>query len=119
MSLDRSDSRAVIDLLSWLAEEPSWDGGRVRDTRAIDAMAHLATAAGVDGMATIAHIVERLQAADSDGAAQAVCRALDEHSSTGGRIPWPSVLQPFLRWKDVQAGSLGERLRGQTTGATS
>lgn len=126
MSLTVADAEAVVDLLCWLAGSPSYDGTLVREARAIDAMWHLATAATMaldpfpPAVAVTAHrIVERLRAADSDGAAQAVCQALHEHDRHGGRIPWPSVLKPFLEWEQLQDRELGERLRDQTAEVAS
>lgn len=48
-------------------------------------------------------VVKRLVSADSDGAAQAVCRALAAHESHGGSIPWPSVRRPFDDWQAAHA----------------
>jgi hypothetical protein len=59
---------------------------------------------------------ERLRAADSDGAAQAVARALDEHKRHGGSIPWPTIQRPVEEWRRLQDTELGERLRDQTAG---
>lgn len=37
--------------------------------------------------------------ADSDGAAQAVCRAIEAHCAKGGGIPWPAIRSPFAEWQ--------------------
>lgn len=47
-------------------------------------------------------------AAESDGAAQAVCRALVIHEAHGGSIPWPSVRRPFEEWQIAHARATGE-----------
>lgn len=46
-----------------------------------------------------------LHAVDSDGAAQAVCRALADHQAHGGAIPWPKVRGPFEDWKQLRDGA--------------
>ena len=41
-------------------------------------------------------------AQESDGAAQAVCRALADHQAHGGSIPWPSIRRPFEEWEQIR-----------------
>jgi hypothetical protein len=102
VSLPLREAAAVNVLLRWLAGKPNGAAGRpVPDDEAIDAMDLLAQGAAYrfqvapDGIS--ARIVERLRAAASDGAAQAVCRALDEHST----VPW-NVQGPLEEWRAIR-----------------
>lgn len=122
MSLTLTESQAVFDLLLWLADKPR-RSGKVSDTEAIEALELLGRAAGrrlqMSPEARLpALIVERLRVADSDGAAQAVCRAIVAQWAKGGliKIPWSSVREPFTAWALAHA-ELGERLREQTADA--
>jgi hypothetical protein len=128
VSLTVTESQAVFDLFRWLSETPRHDGVRVErkvpDAEAIEAMETLASAAGrrlqISPDTTLpARIVERLQAVASDGAAQALARAVDEWeravspiSLTVGRVG-PALVE----WRAAQDVELGERLRDQTADA--
>lgn len=35
---------------------------------------------------------------DSDGDAQAVCEAIRQHLAHGGKLPWPSIRNPYEAW---------------------
>ncbi len=110
MSLTVTESQAVFVLLDWLAGAvPPWDGGEI-ERGAIESMELLGAHAGktlqmVSDERLPGRVVERLRAADSDGAAQAVCRALDAHKRHGGSIPWPSVSGPFADWQAMHAAA--------------
>ncbi len=114
-----TEANAVLALLDWLAGKPN-SAGRV--ITAGEAASHLELLADRAGKALQvapdrsipARIVERLAAADSDGAAQAVCRAMEAHTTHGGSIPWPSVAKPLAAWRAAQDGQLARRLRDQT-----
>lgn len=120
MSLNVTESQAVFDLLRWLAQHENYRGELLPDSEAIEAMEILAKAAGrrlqIGPDAKLpALIVERLQAADSDGAAQAVCRAIDAAVRREDRkIDHRLIRAAFEVWAERQNVELGERLRDQT-----
>lgn len=133
MSLTVTESQAVFDLLRYLSgtrRGGHFAGDVVSDAEAIEAMEILARGAykrmqvAPDGDLP-ALVVERLAAADSDGAAQAVCRELELQRFVGAdgttRYTWDTaagqVLEPFEEWRRLQDSELGERLRDATTGA--
>lgn len=98
MSLTVTEANAVFDLGRWLADTGYPLGGKVSDVHAVECMEILAAAAGrrlqvAPDAKLPALIVERLRAADSDGAAQAVCRALDAWRHEFDRV-W-NVPQPI------------------------
>lgn len=126
MSLTVTESQAVFDLLNWLADTPRHDGfareRRVSDDHAVEALGILATAAGrrlqLSPDDTLpALIVERLQAADSDGAAQAVCRAIEDEADRLGLSLADWIAGAMETWRRLQDVELGERLRDQTVDA--
>lgn len=47
-------------------------------------------------------------AQESDGAAQAVCRAIQSHLAHNGSLPWPSIRRPFEEWQTVQTVQAAE-----------
>ncbi len=127
MSLTVTESQAVFDLLRWLADTPRHDGfarveRKVSDDEALEALAILATAAGrrlqlSPDTKLPALIVERLQAADSDGAAQAVCRAIEDEAGRRGHSLADWIGGAMETWRRLQDVELGERLRDQTVDA--
>lgn len=98
-----SESIAVTHLVAWLANPDSDPEGAKVALTELAKRAHACLAAGSDRIteapAAIDRLVGRLAAADSDGAAQAVCEALARHEAHGGSIPWPTVRQPFADWR--------------------
>ena len=96
---DAADDRAVTDLV-WLA-------GRAHD--ALSAGHTVVTASEQVAPKVLEHrdLVRRALAGlaaaqESDGAAQAVCRALADHQAHGGSIPWPSIRGPFEEWARIR-----------------
>ena len=96
---DAADDRAVTDIV-WLA-------GRAHDT--LSAGHTVVTASEEVAPKLLEHreLVRRALAGlaaaqESDGAAQAVCRAIADHQAHGGSIPWPSVRRPFEEWQRLQ-----------------
>lgn len=96
---DAADDRAVTDLV-WLA-------GRTHDT--LGAGHTVVTASKEVAPKVLEHrdLVRRALAGlaaaqESDGAAQAVCRAIADHQAHGGSIPWPSIRGPFEEWQRIR-----------------
>lgn len=96
---DAADDRAVTDLV-WLA-------GRAHDT--LGAGYAVVTASEEVAPKVLEHrdLVRRALAGlaaaqESDGAAQAVCRAIVDHQAHGGSIPWPSIRCPFEEWQRIR-----------------
>lgn len=109
MSLTVTESQAVFDVLGWLAGSPEPGFTAIE---AVDAMEVLEAGAYKrmlcrPGGDLPARIVERLAAADSDGAAQAVCRAIEAHCAKGGGIPWPAIRSPFAEWQAARRDAAG------------
>jgi hypothetical protein len=121
VSLTVTESQAVFDLLCWLAQHENYRGELLPETEAVEAMGILATAAGrrlqlSPDSALPALIVERIRAADSDGAAQAVAGELDAWRRQFDRVwnvPAP-IRDAHDAWRRLQDVELGERLRDQT-----
>lgn len=119
MTLTVTEAQAVVVLLDWLADKPRYAGSKTSDAEATSAMIILGEAAGrrlqlSPDTKVPALIVERLRAADSDGAAQAACRAMDLWDKNGyGQAPGP-IARPLDEWRRLQDTELGERLREQT-----
>lgn len=125
MSLTVTEANAVLALTRWLSGVPVDFGHQVTEAEAIEAMELLADHAGrtlqiSPDRSRPARIVQRLRAADSDGAAQAVCRAIEEEarrqSPEGRSLRHDSIREPFEAWRRLQDTELGKRLRDQTTG---
>ena len=96
---DAADDRAVTDIV-WLA-------GRAHDT--LSAGHTVVTASEEVAPKLLEHrelarraLAGLAAAQESDGAAQAVCRAIADHQAHGGSIPWPSVRRPFEEWQRLQ-----------------
>ena len=96
---DAADDRAVTDLV-WLA-------GRAHDTLAAGHTVVTASEEVAPKVMKHRDLVRRalaglVVAQESDGAAQAVCRALADHQAYGGSIPWPTIRRPFDEWAAMQ-----------------
>lgn len=96
---DATDDRAVTDLV-WLA-------GRAHDTLAAGHTVVTASEEVAPKVLEHRDLVRRALAGlaaaqESDGAAQAVCRALADHQAHGGSIPWPSIRRPFEEWEQIR-----------------
>ena len=96
---DAADDRAVTDIV-WLA-------GRAHDTLAAGYTAVTASEEVAPKLLEHRALLRRalaglVAAQESDGAAQAVCRALADHQAHGGSIPWPSVRRPFEEWQALR-----------------
>jgi hypothetical protein len=101
VTVNVTEANAVFRLLDWLAGSRRYlHQPEVSDADALTAIATIGASAGNRLRVTFpperaaevhASIAGRLAAVDSDGLAQAVCRALVQHESHGGSIPWPSV----------------------------
>jgi hypothetical protein len=112
VSLTVTEAVAVNTLLQFVAGASIYrDDHPVDDAEFAEAVAVLVTKAhktlmaGVgraDVEAVVERICGRLAATDSDGLAQATCRALADHEAHGGSIPWPSVRRPYEEWKAVR-----------------
>lgn len=107
MSLTVSESAAVFTVLRWLSGRREFGTPIPTDRDVVAALTLLGERAGQrlqlsPGRVELARISERLTAADSDGAAQAVCEALGVHIAHGGSIPWPSIRRPFEEWAVMQ-----------------
>jgi hypothetical protein len=108
-----TESSAVFDLLHWLGHHPTRDVAKVvTDDEAAAALALLADHAGRrlqlpvrpdEVRQALARLGGRLAGADSDGAAQAVCRAIEGHVAHSGGLPWPSLRRPFEAWQEAHA----------------
>lgn len=114
-----SESTDLFKLLRWLGADPhdvragAFRPERPTDEDAASALLRLGQRAGVrlqlpvydhEAAEAFERLRARLAAADSDGAAQAVCHALDRHERHhGGSIPWPSVRQPLEGWRAARA----------------
>lgn len=101
-----SEANAVNALLRFLADPEAslYDEQKVAEqVTFLAGRAHTALGAGPSEAEvrdlTWPRIAGRLRAADSDGAAQAVCAALAAHKSHGGAIPWPSIADPLEVWE--------------------
>lgn len=109
MAVTVTEAAAVTRVLRRLGV-PSFSPGVPRPTydELFDALEVLAASASKRLQLTVARrgdlaaAVDRLTAVDSDGAAQAVCRALADHVAHGGAIPWPSIREPFDAWVAAQ-----------------
>jgi hypothetical protein len=111
MALTVTEAQAVFELMHWLADTPLWRAGdqapKVSDERALEHLQLLAQHAGRRLQLTIPteHLERAIghhQAAESDGAAQAVCRAIDAHLAHNGSLPWPSIRRPYDEWAEIQ-----------------
>ena len=96
---DAADDRAVTDIV-WLA-------GRAHDTLSAGHTVVTASEEVAPKLLERRELLRRalaglVAAQESDGAAQAVCRALADHRTHGGSIPWPSVRRPFEEWQRLQ-----------------
>jgi len=96
---DAADDRAVTDIV-WLA-------GRAHDTLAAGHTVVTASEEVAPKLLEHRELARRalaglVAAQESDGAAQAVCRAIADHQAHGGSIPWPSVRRPFEEWQRLQ-----------------
>lgn len=100
------ESIAVGRVIDWLANPDSDPEGATTALGFLAGRADACLHAGrteteVPGI--VERLTGRLAAADSDGAAQAVCRGLDTHVVHGGTVPWPTVRRPFEEWQAIQA----------------
>lgn len=109
-----SEANATYRVLGWLRRltitgDPEVRREEIDALRFLTERAYKTLAAAAPELDPLA-VVERIRAADSDGAAQAVCRALAAHEAHGGSIPWPSVRGPFEDWRAAHAAAgEGER----------
>jgi len=105
MSLTVTEANAVnrlVDYLITIEERGDPEVEAAIQTLIAGANKRLSAGARPEEAPTITRrIADRLQAADSDGAAQAVCRGLATHTSHGGTIPWPLISGPYGDWKEV------------------
>lgn len=113
MALTVSEASAVFDLLHWLGHHVLEERA-VDDDRAAAALALLGDHAGKtlqlpvqpsEARQALERHAGRLAGADSDGAAQAVCRALESHAQHSGGIPWPSIRRPYEAWQAAHAAA--------------
>ena len=112
MALTNQHAIAINVVLSWLGIHAEHLDRAPVDPEALEAaLFGLADAAeaklhsGVDGddvARWMPAVLARRQGQESDGAAQAVCRALVAHKSHGGSIPWPSIRLPFEEWQRIR-----------------
>lgn len=112
MALTNQHAIAINIVLSWLDIHDDTIERAPVDPEALEAaLFALADAAeaklhsGVDGddvARCFPAVLERRRGQESDGAAQAVCRAIQSHVAHGGSIPWPSISKPWGEWCDVQ-----------------
>lgn len=125
MAVTVSEASAVFDLLHWLGVHPLGEQ-LVDDDRAARALELLANHAGKtlgigvqpgEARQAIDKLAGRLAAADSDGAAQAVCRGLATHIQHGGSIPWPTIRRPLEDW-ETRRFVLEARARAELDGQT-
>jgi hypothetical protein len=98
-----TQAHAVFDLVDWLSRTPKYGGDLVTDDRAREALRTLADHASHRLQLTVSNAridkaIAAHQAAESDGAAQVVCRAIKSHLAHGGSLPWPSVRRPYDDW---------------------
>lgn len=107
MSLTVTEAQAVCDLLAALDPIGIRNDARPEPERVAKAVEFLAARAQKTLMAgplvDPKRIVGMLAGAESDGAAQAVCRAIDDHLGHGGSLPWPSIRKPFEAWQAAHA----------------
>lgn len=117
-----SEANAYQSLLRWLvdveasdaADDPAvtdiaWLAGRAHDTLGAGHTVVTASEQVVPKVLKHRDLVRRalaglVAAQESDGAAQAVCRALADHQAHGGSIPWPSIRRPFDEWAAMREG---------------
>lgn len=115
-----SEANAYQSLLRWLvdveasdaADDPAvtdiaWLAGRAHETLADGHTVVTASEQVVPKVLEHRDLVRRalaglVAAQESDGAAQAVCRALADHQAHGGSIPWPTIRNPFDEWAAMQ-----------------
>jgi hypothetical protein len=108
------EANATYLVLGWLrrltiTSDPDIGHEEIDALRFLTERAYKTLAAAAPELDPLA-VVERLRAADSDGAAQAVCRALAAHEAHGGSIPWPSVRGSFEDWQAAHVAA-GDRER--------
>jgi len=112
MALSNQHAIAINIVLSWLGiHDDSIERAPVDPDALEAALFGLADAAeaklhsGVDGddvARCLPSVLARREGQESDGAAQAVCRAIADHQAHGGSIPWPSIRRPFDEWQQIQ-----------------
>jgi len=114
VALTVTEANAVFDLLHWIGGHQVAPNGELVDTRcpvtpaeAADALALLGEHAGArlqvtvrpaEARQAVQRLAGRLAGADSDGAAQAVCRGIATHLAHNGSLPWPSIRRPYDEW---------------------
>jgi hypothetical protein len=97
-----SEANAVATLLRALDPASDRDATTPDPEWIADQLAFLAGRAGKALMVGLnidpRRILDRLAGVDSDGEAQAVCRAIAAHLAHNGALPWPSIRKPYDAW---------------------
>lgn len=122
-----SEANALNRVLDWLADieaSDRTDGEVLGHLHFLAERANKALGAGHTGAAVVdlvwPKVLEHreqarrarsglLDAQESDGAAQAVCRGIEAHLAHNGSLPWPSISRPYEEWQAIRTAQAEAR----------